>query len=991
VGGGSYGEVWLARTVTGCMRAVKVVWRRNFSSERPYEREFRGIVQFEPISRAHPGVVNVLHVGRDDMAGCFFYVMELADDASVAALVRARADSDPAHALTSVATYIPHTLSSDLKARGRLPVPEVLRLGVQLADALGHLQRHGLVHRDVKPSNVIFVGGQAKLADIGLVTGVDEARSFVGTEGFIPPEGPGSERADLFSLGRLLYEAGTGMDRCDFPNLPADLDRWPDAEREGLLELNEVLARACAPEPAKRHANSAELAGDLNLILAGRSVRRAYGVERRLRRATQVSVAAIAVLALAAGLVWFQGSRQRQAEASAARERSLRERAEVAERESRQQLYTALLEQARANRLSREFGQRVATLDAVRRASALSNSAELRREAFAALALPDLRFEREVPFEASETGKAFDPAFERFAVGRGRGPVEVRAVSDRRLLAALPPAVNREAHLMCWSPDGQYLAIKRDYDPAGSRADLEVWNLVSTQRVLFARDRLTGNAMSFHPRLPRIMAGRNDGDISVFDLQTAQEIHELNLGADPYSLRFSPDGERFAASYDLGRSNAVVICDVASAAPLVSNVGPHLVTMVAWHPQGRWLAALDHGGNVRLVDPKTGAGRLLGQHKLQAVEAAFSPDGNFLITAGWERELICWDLRSLQRAFTIGINSYLIQFRRDGRQCVICTTDRAKLYEFQPPTCYRPLDADLGRAVLYGAFSPDGQWFAATGDLSLGVWNLRTGGLAATVPIGQVRIPFFSPKASELYAYGRDSLGRWEMTVDESGESPQLTKLPLLVPPGLRGASVLSNELVLTSRDGVNFMPLDNVDPANLRHLKKADGWGQVSPDERWLGLRTPSSPLLRVYRLPEVERAAWLTNHTDVWTFAFSPRGDELVVVTRAGLEFYDTSTWQRTRELAVPCERQASILFAPDGEAFWCTSDVRTGAMRSTRTLEVLLPLPSGILPLALSADGRHLAVSVDTRDVQVWDLAEVKERFRDLGVDWTRRLEF
>src|SRR5580765_8550330 len=82
VGGGSYGEVWLARGITGRLRAVKVVLRSNFSSDRPYEREFRGIVQFEPISRSHPGVVNILHVGRDDVAGCFFYVMELADAVS---------------------------------------------------------------------------------------------------------------------------------------------------------------------------------------------------------------------------------------------------------------------------------------------------------------------------------------------------------------------------------------------------------------------------------------------------------------------------------------------------------------------------------------------------------------------------------------------------------------------------------------------------------------------------------------------------------------------------------------------------------------------------------------------------------------------------------------------------------------------------------------------------------------------------------------------
>src|ERR1043166_5704601 len=273
IGGGSYGEVWLARSITGAMRAVKVVWRSHFSSERPYEREFPGIFQFEPISRSHPGVVNVLHVGRDDAAGGFFYLMELADDANSECGIQSAeskaAASTPHRAVRTPHSYAPRTLASDLKSRGRLPVTDAVSLGVQLAGALGHLHRHGLVHRDVKPSNVIFVHGQAKLADIGLVTGVADERSFVGTEGFIPPEGPGGERADLFGLGRLLYEAATGKNRCDFPGLPDDLDRWPKSEREALIELNEVLARACAPEAKDRHRNAAELAGELNLILAG--------------------------------------------------------------------------------------------------------------------------------------------------------------------------------------------------------------------------------------------------------------------------------------------------------------------------------------------------------------------------------------------------------------------------------------------------------------------------------------------------------------------------------------------------------------------------------------------------------------------------------------------------------------------------------------------------------------------------------------------------
>src|ERR1043165_5719231 len=81
IGRGAYGEVWLARNVMGAFRAVKVIQRSQFESARPYEREFAGIQRFEPVSRSSAGLVHLLHVGRNDAEGYFYYVMELADDA----------------------------------------------------------------------------------------------------------------------------------------------------------------------------------------------------------------------------------------------------------------------------------------------------------------------------------------------------------------------------------------------------------------------------------------------------------------------------------------------------------------------------------------------------------------------------------------------------------------------------------------------------------------------------------------------------------------------------------------------------------------------------------------------------------------------------------------------------------------------------------------------------------------------------------------------
>src|SRR6267142_1755069 len=63
---GAYGEVWLARNAIGAFHVVKLVKRRGFPSDEPYEREFRGIQKFMPISRSHPGFVHILHVGRNE-------------------------------------------------------------------------------------------------------------------------------------------------------------------------------------------------------------------------------------------------------------------------------------------------------------------------------------------------------------------------------------------------------------------------------------------------------------------------------------------------------------------------------------------------------------------------------------------------------------------------------------------------------------------------------------------------------------------------------------------------------------------------------------------------------------------------------------------------------------------------------------------------------------------------------------------------------------
>ncbi|HOA63079.1 MAG: serine/threonine protein kinase [Verrucomicrobia bacterium] len=318
IGRGSYGEVWLARgRAMGQWRAVKLVYRGAFDHERPYERAFEGLKQFEPVSRSHPGLVDILQVGRDDAAGFFYCVMELADHA-VESAVRpvpepAPRAPDPAAArpaatmLSDAAAedYVPLTLEHRIRCEGRLPAAECAWIAAVLAEALDHLHARGLVHRDIKPSNIIFAGGSPKLADVGLVPQTGSARTFVGTEGYVPPEGPGTVQADVYSLGKCICEMAMGKDRLAFPSPPTAQGGLPDQAL--LLELDAIITRACAPDAARRYRTTAALSADLRRLQEGGSVRQSCSNRRRARLGMWAA-AALAVLALAwLGLVWVKG------------------------------------------------------------------------------------------------------------------------------------------------------------------------------------------------------------------------------------------------------------------------------------------------------------------------------------------------------------------------------------------------------------------------------------------------------------------------------------------------------------------------------------------------------------------------------------------------------------------------------------------------------------------------------------------------------------
>ena len=291
---GSYGQVWLARNVLGTWRAVKIVQRSLFEDARPYQREFNGIRHFEAISREHDGLIDILHVGRNDEDGYFYYAMELADDQVVAQQIRS-------------VDYSPRTLQSEMNARGPLPAEECINLGAELAEALDYLHENGLVHRDIKPSNIVFVNGRPKLADIGLVAGAGMSSFSTGTLGFLPSEGQGGRIADVYALGKVLYEISTGNDRNSFPDLPASARGLTG--REKLMQLNPLLLRACASQEKERFVSAKEFANALRHLNAPSAF--AGPFSWRERRLIAIAAALAVLLVLSDALLIYLGTREK--------------------------------------------------------------------------------------------------------------------------------------------------------------------------------------------------------------------------------------------------------------------------------------------------------------------------------------------------------------------------------------------------------------------------------------------------------------------------------------------------------------------------------------------------------------------------------------------------------------------------------------------------------------------------------------------------------
>lgn len=224
-GEGACGEVWLAEDVIGTRVALKIL-RGRFS-----DREIAGLKNCRACD--HPNLLKIRHV---EVSGDkLLYTMDAADDLNAGA-----------------GGYLPDTLANRLDRYGRLSEEEVLGMIDGLLAGLEELHGRGLVHRDIKPDNILRVHGRVTLADIGLVA-ASGAHTLAGTPGFISPEllsgrGTAEPSDDFYALSKVVYCALTGLPPREYPAIPGEM----------TISIDPRLSRAMRAGCTRRIASAAE-------------------------------------------------------------------------------------------------------------------------------------------------------------------------------------------------------------------------------------------------------------------------------------------------------------------------------------------------------------------------------------------------------------------------------------------------------------------------------------------------------------------------------------------------------------------------------------------------------------------------------------------------------------------------------------------------------------------------------------------------------------
>jgi eukaryotic-like serine/threonine-protein kinase len=932
----------------------------------------------------HPHILPVYEAGERD--GMPFFSMKFAGGGTLAA----------------------HLRDFDGKTR------EAVELLAAIAHAVDHAHRRGILHRDLKPGNILLdAQGNPYVADFGMAKwlGRDHAATLtgmaVGTPSYMAPEQATGRSADLtvaadiYSLGGILYEL-----LLQRPPFAADsvvevlrqvADQQPVAPRSVRANIPRDVETIClkclAKEPAQRYATAEALALDLERWLEGRPIHaRPLGAMARTWRWAQRNrvPASLAAILLGILLAVAVGS------SIAAR------RLSIARAETTEQLRSALLAQAKASRLTGRLGQRFETLAALKKAAAIRPDLDLREQALAAFALPDARFGPNWNLRhASNSPVAFDSTGARFVVETDAGVLSLRRTADGGELRrfAAPPGNPRAIYVAALSSDDKKFAARfaddrvRVYD---LESESPLWELtarpVCQMNAVFAYD------FAFTPDGQQLAIGLPEGGVSFHDAATGRETARLDCGFVPAVIDFSPDGEKIALA--ALRKTDVIIFDRASGRAERTLSHPKSIVSCAWRPDGKQLAVACFDNRIHLWDAATGAQvAAIRGHTETPSQLAWRRDSRLLASTGRDQTIRLWDPEDGAPLLIIPrvLGEPCLRFARDGRSLGYAGDDtkvgRIELISDDFRRDWLRLTPG-DNSSTYGGLdvSSDGLLMTVSSHSGVRVLDARDGTLLAELPglSPGVNTAQFTP-TSDALVYSSAKIGTWRRDLRwirpdalEIGSAVQVDPRPEFFVSEVRG------------------------NPARVSLI------GEKSNSASIISLADGGAPV----DLPLAGEPENCTIHPSEAIAVTSDReGDEAAA---SDVRIWNTTEGKLIKRLALG--RDGSARFSYDGALLWVSGGDNSAVLhwpdltpaittpisgfdgwfspdRSQIAIGddneiVLMKLPGGktvghlpgsaILNLRYSADGARIFAYMNFH-VYAWELGAVRRELATLGLDW------
>ena len=892
----------------------------------------------------------------------------------------------------------------------------VASVGVQVAEALSHAHENGVLHRDVKPANLILdTDGNVWMTDFGLAKlethDLTQTGDIIGTLRYMAPErfsGEADPRSDIYSLGLTLYELATL--KCAFENDRGTL--FQDVANSSSVisprkidetipqDLETIIIKAIEPQPERRYQSAEELAEDLKLFLSDRPIkaRRSTWVEKGWRICRRNPIASSLAACLVVLLVVVTAG-SIQLAITEARDR----------KQTQKNLFFAKLDQAKMRRYSGRPGQRFEAMGAIQDAVSLLPHMDftedqirdteyvLRSEVIAASSLTDVNLEWS---HIGETGWAnrkrfaFDINGKYFAEGHDEGKIRIRKIKDKEVVLELPGGRDKDPPwMMHFSPDSRYLIAKYHQPNVHNEFLTVVWDLEKKGSKSYVTRFTNEFCFSKDSQLLAVTYEDRAEIVSLEDGRTLKTIYpEFSHHGEAAEIQFNSDSTEIAIS--CLSTGIVEFWDIKRVPTLHQIVEcENAVFCMDWDSHRQIFVVGAHHGTLHYwIGDLVGEPNVIPLHQNTIHEIHLHLDRELVATTAWDGTTRFTDLTAGKEVLAMEDHELACNgFCPDGRLGLFAPDRQVGIWDVALPMIQvysDPQEKEGFACCIHPRF--DNIVARTVGD-DIEFWNIADRKRVLTLEDSKTMYIAFSHTGEFLYTSGVNGLQRWQASCD--GKSLELTNALQLMDSPTKGFDVSRNGnlIVVASNNLLRLIDASSgelIRDFNEQHRNLT--LTRFTDDGRFVLSGTWKGKGIKIWDLATGDCIQTVLEDYNSISPVPHPTDPSRFFVGRfQNSEFSIESSKQRAyAKFKQKLKYDGNMDLIMGGQQMLIRKNAFTSVLLDTDTQQELATFVSAgqsrIVDQSTSLDGSKIIFACFD-SLQVMDLQQVKLKLQQLGIDW------